>query len=554
VAETVDMSFTREEVEQALQKDLWKRQRAFHEEINPEDMADTAAIYARAAEDGATAGNLASRASEIATGAGEHDGTPLADGAARFEQTARDLLHNDDPRRGLDHIPYLLVGAMRSAITADEEVYKAVYGPGALEDSYIRHARLSALEGARYLEGVDDPGYIGVVNVLREIRDRHFAAVRSAAYAATDAMDSAIDAYRTKLLNYARELTAEGYDVSEGPFTAFTTEQTAAWATERLSELLEEEPPNAVKVNDLLAGVDGIIRGVYDEGAAPGRKMTEAERTYLKTFYDGLDEKELATLGRLGRIPGDDLADIVGHSVDAAFGLAAQWTAANGINLLLNPDAGGLDPGRDGENVPAGVRHYVYGYPDYADSPLPYAEVPDWSAFGDLMGSSTLATGNQFSQDLATAAADYERLAGDYGADSDEGPVNTGTKKLLEVAGRNPEAAAARMSDHNFSSLLLGQDFTQGPDAPRDADGSERREPLVDSFVAAATLPPAGIDPRSDAAKPYADAAYRYLELARYPEAFDQVDPAWARHLRETWREVDPERFGVFGRPRFVEI
>src|SRR5687768_17078691 len=90
------LSFTNEEVAQAAGKDPWRRQREFSEELDPDDMAETAATYRQAAAKAGGAGELAEKATEVATRGGHLGGRDIVDGHDRIDHTARGLQGNGE--------------------------------------------------------------------------------------------------------------------------------------------------------------------------------------------------------------------------------------------------------------------------------------------------------------------------------------------------------------------------------------------------------------------------------------------------------------------------
>ncbi|WP_129842947.1 hypothetical protein [Streptomyces sp. RFCAC02] len=589
MAGSVDVTFSKDEVEGAAQRKPWRTQRDFHAEIDPEEMADTAMAYARAAAGGAATEDLGERAARVAEESGEGDGAALVDGQGRIDDTVARL-----QKDSVDRVVGLLIGAMNRALDADEKTSQRIVGPHGLDEAYGRHLSAAinewngwqdALGEAVYRTrtwaydtppaitltyngtsrsvapsaGADGAALYSIDDWAPEIRERHLRAAATDASTAADDIDEEITAYRTKLMDYAAELNGEGYDISEGPLDLWTGEAMATWAADRLAELLNTDSlaaqldpgsPDAEEINRLMAGIQGILNGVYDtpyedefDAPGPSREMTAEELAYLKAFYGRLSGEDLATLGVLsgGGAPG------------AATQLEeAQRTAANGVLLLTDPEAGGLDPARQRDDIPESIAPFVYDYADILTPGVHADVVRDFDGFGQLMSRSDLAPGEQFGEDLANAAIGIDSrtqyVTEGYNAD----PMNTGTRNFLEVANRRDGLATELMADKDFTDRLLSTEFPKFRDT---YSGEEPEGPAlaVDIFTRDATWLPKGVAPGSDAAAPYADAAYNYLSYAEHAYTSDpddvsrrQIDQGTIDRLLETYGKSDPDRFGRF--------
>ncbi|WP_129842948.1 hypothetical protein [Streptomyces sp. RFCAC02] len=580
MAGSVDVTFSQDEVEEAAKRKPWRTQRDFHAEIDPEEMADTALSYARAAEDGATVANLGERATRLGEESGEADSASLVNGEGRIDP----LQGNDDK---MDYVTGILVGAMNRALDADEKTSQRIVGPHGLDEAYGRHLSASinewngwqdALGEAVYKTrtwaydtppavnvtyngtsrsvtptvGADGAALYNIDDWAPEIRERHLRAAAADAVVAADDIDEEITAYRTKLMDYAVELNAQHFDLSEGPLDLWTNEAMATWAADHLSEALNSIPPDPDETERALAGVRAILDGVYDtpyedafDAPGPSREMTAEELAYLQAFYGALSREDLAALGNATDY--GSLGAVRGETLDAA-----MRTAANGVLLLTDPEAGGLDPARQRDDIPESIASYVYDYADLL-TPDAWVDVPrDFDAFGQLMSRSDLAPGERFGEDLANAAIGIDSrtqyATEGYNAD----PVNTGTRNFLEVANRRDGLAAELMGDKDFTDRLLGAEF---PKTRETYSGEEPEGPAleVDIFTRDGTWLPKGVEVGSEAAEPYADAAYNYLSYAEHAYASDpedvsrrQIDQGTIDRLLETYGKSDPDRFGRF--------
>ncbi|TDC73661.1 hypothetical protein [Streptomyces hainanensis] len=594
-----DLAFTREDVQATAGRRPWERRREFTAEIDPDDMADTAAAYARAAEEGATAANIAERATRVATEAGEWDGESLVDGQGRIRDTQQDLRPEE-----LEGVTHVLVRAMNEAIVAEEVVAHVIEGGeppvGAgelvggrearragrgLEDRYLDHLRAATTEWNGWVDALgtavygtrtweyDTPPTVNVQydgrwrqvppstgadgvptyspdHLAPEIRERHLRAAADDAVVAADDIEGAIDAYRSHLTELSMELSTRGYDLSEGPLHLFVNDDMAAWSADQLRELLAnagEYGPDRELLLQYLSGVEGVVLGVYDDEyadhPAPARRLTDAELSYLETFYGRLDPETLAAIGRANWANGATTDEEMDYLTN--WGDAAMRFTSDGLLMLLNPEIGGHDPARDPGAVPDAVAPYVY---DHAARLRGASEesVADFSSFGDLMGQSRVAGGQAFSEDLGRAAVAIEPLTADLRHEGSENPVNTGTRELLDVTGRRPEAAAALVGDPDFTRSLMNGHYAQ----PYDIWGTEwdgGREWKVVGLVERATTLPAGVDPASDQGRAHADAAYAYLSYLDSPDASGRNnDGSLALDVHKRYAEIDPARFARF--------
>ncbi|GAB2902868.1 hypothetical protein [Streptomyces mayteni] len=594
-----DLAFTREDVQATAGRRPWDRRREFTAEIDPDDMADTAAAYARAAEEGATAANIAERATQVAAESGELDGESLVDGQGRIRDTQQDLRPEE-----LEGVTNVLVRAMNEAVVAEEVVShvidggqppvgagELVGGPAArrpgkgLDDRYLDHLRAATTEWNGWVDALgtavyrtrtweyDTPPTVNVRydgrwrqvppstgadgvptyspdHLAPEIRERHLRAAADDAVTAADDIEGAIDSYRSHLTELATELSTRGYDLSEGPLHLFVNDDMAAWSADQLRELLAnagENGPDRELLMRYLSGVEGVVLGVYDDEyadhPAPARRLTEAELSYLETFYDRLTPETLAAIGRANWTTG--ATTDAESSYLTNWGNAAMRFTSDGLLMLLNPDVGGHDPVRDPGAVPDALGPYVYDHAARLRG-ASLERVAEFSSFGDLMGQSRVAGGRAFSEDLARAAVAIEPLTSDVRHEVSENPVNTGTRDLLDVAGRRPEAAAALVADPDFTRSLMNNHYAQ----PYDISGTEwdgGREWKAVDLVERATTPPAGVDPASERGRAHADAAYAYLSYLDSPDASGRNnDGSLTLDIYQRYAEIDPARFARF--------
>ncbi|MFR9726494.1 hypothetical protein ACL02R_24505 [Streptomyces sp. MS19] len=539
------LSFTRDEVEAEADARPWRRQTEFREEIQPDEMADTAAVYARAAGEADDAGDLARGATEVSAESGSLDGDALVDADGRIRTTARGLQGNGED---MDAVVGYVVRAMNRALDADEEVHDIVLADGGLDTKYIEHLNAAitewngwqaALEARLRPEGgvllgppvpltIEYGGEYAMVwprmvtigtyqydlpaGFDGRIRQKYLKKAAADATAADGEITDALDAYRSKLAEYGQELGDLGYDLSDGPLGLWTTQPMGEYAADRLVEEMDKDHPDPEALLRWTETLDAIGLGIYDpdQPDKPLREMTAAERDYLSAFYGRLDKNELALLG--------SLAD--GKGLDpgvAETRFATAQRVADGLMMLMNPEDGGYDPstaaGR--EQMPAGVRDFLYGdqqafIDGFVDVSVPNRGGPDdayWDAlrdfngFGQLMGAASVAPGDAFAKDMAHTAVNVQGLTQYHYFDGGYGDIpNTGSNGLLEAVSLNTDASADLLNDKAFREGALGVHW-------EDSTG-------VGALVRSGTTVPEGVGHNDPEAEKYVHAAYNVLEYA----------------------------------------
>ncbi|TDC63103.1 hypothetical protein [Streptomyces hainanensis] len=524
------LDFTRDEVEgKAGEKKPWTRQREFSEEIDPEDMADTAAIYARAAGEAENSGELAEEASRLGAESGGLDGATLVDDEGRIDETARGLQGNG---ADMDEVVTRLVQAMNRAIDAESDVQDEIHGTNGLEKKYTDHLQdavdewngwQSALEGA-VTEANNSGAVSGTVAVrvthngktinadqaesgggyvyslpdslASEIREKHLDRAVDSAEASYDEISDHIDAYRQRLMEYGSELQGLGYDLA-GPLGLWTTEGQAEYAADKLSEELAKDDPDRRLLAMYTQGLSGIADAIFGDSANPGdplRDLTAAERAYLDTFFSGVDAEALASLGNT--ISGWD---------------EAKRNIANGLTMLTDPELGGHDPTTEAGRaaLPEVVRRFVYDYENgrmwpgesgTTDADGFREELQLFNGFGDIMSHGTLQPGDAIAKDMANAALDIQARSGvqqALGIYGDEQVANTGSSRLLTTVSRNTEASAALLNDADFRDEFLGQWW-------QDSFGAA-------DLIRAGTSIPEGVGHNDPEARQYVEAAFNLL-------------------------------------------
>jgi hypothetical protein len=495
------VAFTWQEVQAAAGKAPWDRWQEFASAISPEDMADTAVVYARAAEGARDSGSLARRATDLAEGSGEIDGSALVDADGRIDETSAALQNDGD---GAWEVVGRLVQAMNLAIDTEREVTDVIDGPDGLNAKLQGHLDAAVAEYNRSAETAGSRE--DAANLAREIRARHLGAAADDATAAYGSITELIDGYVRRLADLGDELGRSGFEVTNAslPDGLWLSDAVARAAAEGLTAQLTAEDPN----RDLIDRYAQVVARVTAAG-----DLSRAERDFLTAFYGHLDAKTLAALGTAPTGDGD--GDPANGLVDTGL-ITAHTALADGIMLLTDPDRGGHDPaGEAGRNaLPESVRHFVYDarYTDLPGSaPLPGGPSPAAEArqglvgFAGLLANASLPPGQAFAEDLGRAALRANAWSGveDFGGTSapvfvpgwDESSRAAGT--LLTIAAGNEEAAAVLLAEKDFSRDLLAQQW-------KDSAGPA-------ALISAGTLPPEGVADDSDAAEPYREAGHRLL-------------------------------------------
>ncbi|MGP3968944.1 CdiA C-terminal domain-containing protein [Streptomyces sp. 6N223] len=348
-----DVEFSREEVEARAGKQPWTRQRLLRTEINPDDMAETAAIYARAAAEARGAQDLAAIATRISQEAGELDTSTIVDGEGRIHETGRDLQRGGDD---IDQVTMHIGFAMNAALDTEEKVHDLIFGPEGLEQKYLDHLRAARAEwegwGGALQSAVDEynknPLYaevpLPVLNNSRleyapmsgtdpaggpvfalpdtlpqEIRELHLDAAAKDASNYHREIEEEIEIFRLGLMGRASDLMRLGYDPSQGPFDLFTSvsgpprivesEKTFNPRERAIAELLYSEGRYVYAVREsTIHGqqtADSLVNGVptefksLDPGAVPGsirnainKAKNQARDAVVDARGSGLSEAE----------------------------------------------------------------------------------------------------------------------------------------------------------------------------------------------------------------------------------------------------------------------
>lgn len=459
-------SFSTAEVESRAGKRPWTRQLEFSRELDTAEMNDQAAAYARAASEARDTSDLAKEATKVSQDAGGLNGDPLVRNG-RFVETHRALQRGGSD---MDVVVRHIIRSMNHAINAEKEVHQQIYRLNGKYQAHVQGAINAwlALGPAERTQARAD-----------EIRNRYLGyAVDDASYAYGE-IEGEINQYRRRLAGEAAELRRLGYDLGAGPFDLFTTEGMAKFAAEGLAKELGKSKPDPDKLEFYTQGLAAIASGVYGNPFSPGkpdRDLTPEEVAYLRAFYHNFDAGALAALGALK--PGmEGVPDVGPAAIQAAQrygGIAsAQIAAANGINMLLNPDINGIDPeSRFGsQDIPAPVAEFVYGYDERISD---QASLDRFNGFGGLMSKATIAPGDAFAYDMGIAALEVQEAVErqnninrgmEWDDDSSTPPDgfeplrNTGSSGLLSGVSLNQDASLELLEGKGVRERMLRADW-----------------------------------------------------------------------------------------------
>ncbi|MFI7277273.1 hypothetical protein [Streptomyces sp. NPDC049879] len=542
------LDFDHEDVEAKARRKPWKRRADFREEIKPDDMADLAVAYARAAPEAHHAGALAKQATEVASEAGELDGSSLIAPEKRIDETAGALHGNGE---GIDEAVRHIVQSMNRAIDAVDAVDRVIDESGiGLDTTLRRHQQdvvtewnewqeLREREVAAAIAGIDPtvllfpqlrpltltyrddsvtlaplPTLGGISTAFAwedlpdsladRIRKRHIASVAEAAKAADDRITHELEDYRADLLRYALRLGEEGYDLDGGPLALFTSPEMADFVAARLHEELSGENPSVDAVKMYTEGLAAILDGIVEQDGSivPGAQLTDGQRSYLSTVLGALTAKDWETLGSFEPLPST-----------AGFPVAVTQhevleRIANALNVFTDPSLGGydvwFDEGR--QKLPESIRDLLALTSNAPADPL-INHIGAWNGFGTVMSYADVRPHDSWAELVGRAALEAQHGAmGQYRQSITANLVPaTGSGDLLGMVALNSEVSARLINDDGFRAALLTSYW-------EDSKGVAR---LIDS----GTTVPAGVDWNDWEARQYIDAAYHFLvDAAEHPD------------------------------------
>jgi hypothetical protein len=551
-----DFNFTREEVARlAAPNDPWQRQLEFTNALDFNKMREDALIYREAAAQSAEAHQLAQKADQISESGGAQDRRPVVDARDRIDRTAMGL---QTPQ--MEQTVNLLVQSMNWAIDEEEKVrgyippleqavqlhrdtaeadwngliaarnaVVAQLSPSAANSPNPPRPEISHGQWSATLQPRD---YVVPESLGQEIRQYHLEQASQVARRYDADIAEEIEVYRRRLDEHGDELTRLGYDVA-GPLGLWTSPEVGAIDARMLREELAkpEHLQDAGRIDVLTQTLEGINAMGEEVPGQDARRLDPNELEYLKAFYTGMDKDTWLALGDESN--------------------TATRNVANGLNLLTNPEIGGIDPAAPlAPNAPdplQGVRPFIYDYqdtnifrsqPGYQDF---RTDMEQFNAFGGVMERATIAPGDQMTRDQTRAAIDVQhelnrQLAS---ADPDDSflptyvppALDTGSSGLLHNAALNEAESAAILNDPTWRNDLLGEQWdvssgvgdvvNSGTTVPQELldRNAELARPFVETGQPIPAHIQAEIDSNNAQARPYVEAGYNVLDYASaHPE------------------------------------
>ncbi|MBW1600448.1 hypothetical protein [Streptomyces sp. JJ38] len=487
---------TRAALVEAAGCDPYELRTDFKNDSDPEAVDSLSSIFKNGADEAAESGSVAEYAAGLEERAGTRGSNAIyEDSAEHLQQTYDDL--GESGLRTISNTLGEIKDEMETTITYLDDSIDGQMGLEYWREWYASQARqeigpieddLADAEGnSMYTykgygkEWVFEASKFPIEEVRTHIEDEFTR--RAGEYAADvyDLMKGELDDYYGFLSNREQRLSEEGYDTGDSPVNVWFPPGRAEYEAEQLRIELNKEDPDPEAVARYTEGLENVMNGVLDENGqlrTDHEYLSDEEVAFLEEYYDTLGAEGLALLGNIGLYDlGDDAAQTV-HDVQSA--------VANGLNLMTNPDAGGLDTNDPDqyERLPESVRTLLENpeerLSDSMDEQMEWYS--DFDGFGDLMEHATVAGGNGFSKDLAEAA-----LWAQAGASSVEGlPAAhdldmSGAAGALRSVALNEGASAELIIEDEFRDRLLSTDW-QDHGGPAD-------------LIRSATLPPDGQEP-----------------------------------------------------------
>ncbi|MGW8851188.1 putative alpha/beta hydrolase [Streptomyces xiamenensis] len=514
-----DISITKDDVVEAAGCDPWELQSDFASDTDLESMTALSGVFKTGAGEADEAGGVAAYASALEESSGAAGGEPIYGSAAVHLQST----YEDLGAENLENISRILDQVATEAETVLEANENALTHATGLDWQVERHESSAngdydtfvawlGEQGAKAEElmsytiyGETFTGAQGTfpMNAVEEhVRKTHLDLAASFASIVYDGMFERIDDYYGILHQKEGELNEYGYDVAGSPVGFWYTEGRAAHEAEQLEIELNKPNPDPDIVERYTAGLAKIAENVYGDPHNPGdplRNLSPEEAAYLEEFYNTLSPEAFALLsGQGGPGGGADVGMAAENEALRNAGFEnARIALANGINLLTNPDIGGIDPAEERGRVPDSISTFVY--PDWENGNERGAEdLKLFNGFGDIMGHASVPPADTFATDMGHAAIDWQELAQlrFYDEDSTE-VVNTGSSGLLEAVSLNTGVSAELLNDEDYRDDLFRAEWS-------DSTGAG-------SLVRSGTTVPDGVDPNSDEARKYFEAAYNVL-------------------------------------------
>ncbi|MCX2968564.1 MULTISPECIES: putative alpha/beta hydrolase [Streptomyces] len=444
-----DFTITKAALIEAAGCDPYELRENFELDTDPEMVGELSGIFKNGAEEAQETGSVAEYASDLEERAGNRGGNAIYDeGAAHLEQTYAEL--GEGALREVSKTLGEIEDEMAAVRTYLGDSIDGEMGLEYWREWYASQANQEVdalLEGLADLPGdqlyrVSWEGREWTAEASTFPRAEVRAAVeeeyteRAGEYAAGvhDRMTQALDDYYAFLDNREARLAAEGYDVGDTPVEVWYSDGRAEYEATQLEVELGRENPDPDAVERYTTSLDTILDRIGQDGRPLDvDALTEAEREYLKHYFDTLSPDALAAMGQL----------------EGGAYASAQEALAGGV-MASWPDR------------PSSVRPFLGDDVLEVETTLDdfLEDVEGFNAFGALMGHASVVPPDEFADLLVETATSNQRLyegftmGGDFGTDLD------GAGTLLTLASRNADATTEIMGDGERARLVLGLDWT----------------------------------------------------------------------------------------------
>ncbi|MCE7001607.1 hypothetical protein LWC34_01930 [Kibdelosporangium philippinense] len=484
------MSFSHEQLAAKAGVDPWKLRDKLTAG-NPAEITNLAKTFADASGEAQLSTDLAKEASELTAQGYTVDNSPVHDPAKHVQDTKK-LLGDGGEKMGkiariLDSISDELEGRISHAKT----------GVSTLE------GEIKTIEGQwgefwRKNHNMMDPN--DRQSTLNTYIEQAVGRVREHG----NAIKTSVDSYETTLATHLKSMADLGYippdNVDEGPGDVNISVDAANADGQQTKDGLGEQPPSAEGVDAIQDGSGTIA--LLNAKVAAGHQLTEAERAYMNAWYD--------------KVGADDLSKIPKYVTDAAPGRTREVVSpiADGIMNLSKPytDSAGHNvvPGKD--QMPKAVQDLMgtkVGHRDEDTGLLwPNKDLNNtkdmhveglnrWNGFADLMETSTIDGGTEFTKQLGNEAIrvkqELNAISGNtteglrYATGGEGGPEafaklkeqtsDSGVSDMLKVVGRNEDASAQLLLDKNSRQALMGLNWRDEGGAAAVIHGGTDRDP-----------------------------------------------------------------------------
>ncbi|MFC0108307.1 putative alpha/beta hydrolase [Kibdelosporangium aridum] len=481
------MSFSYEQLAAKAGVDPWKLRDKLTAG-NPAEITNLAKTFADASGEARLSTDLAKEASELTAQGYTVDNSPVHDPAKHVQDTKK-LLGDGGEKMGkiariLDSISDELesrIGHAKSGVSTLEGEIRTIQSQWGefwrknhnMMDSNDREASLKTY----------------VDQAVGRVREHG------------NALKTSVDSYETTLATHLKSMADLGYippdNVDEGPGDVNISVDAANADGQRTKDGLGKQPPSAEGVDAIQNGSSTIA--LLNAKVAAGHQLTEAERAYMNAWYDKVGADDLSKIPKYvnDAAPGRT-REVVSPIADGIMNLSKPYTAPTGDTVVPTKD-----------NMPKAVRELMdtpIGHRDehtgllWPDKELSSSKdmkvdgLNRWNGFADLMETSTVDGGTEFTKQLGTEAIrvkqDLNAISANatdalrYGMSSPEQyeklkqqTADTGASDMLKVVGRNEDASAQLLLDKNSRQALMGLNWRDEGGAAAVIHGGTDRDP-----------------------------------------------------------------------------